>query len=372
MPFLPRSVPNDKMAAKGLRRQGSMIRLATTPQTVNHPRWMAVGRAEATPEEVHTMSKPSTSDFLAAANAAYSGDPAATSGLSVLTGRNGAPVEVTRPKDGFHGVALETGSGQVIIAFEGTALGSLSTRPTFVEAQLVGDEAIAKGQDPAAYADALRFANRAMAVAEAQGIDSSNIFVAGHSSGGAEAEYVAVKTGLGGETFGAPGIPAADINTGLPSHLTNFVDYGDPVGNYSANPNRVGNLLMGDDIVRYGRPTYVGQASDSASLAAAGRLYGSSDLGTAAAASLVIQGVVNHHLIGDYAADLGVTLPGGNGGAGSNLTAADIKGALAPFLDSAGTGGGNIGSLLGGLGLDAPAEAHAGGGLMGSHGVHLG
>ena len=192
------------------------------------------------------MSKPSTSDFLAAANAAYSTDPATASGMTVLTGARAAPVQATNVMNSFHGVALETASGQVIVAYEGTALGSLQSRPTFVQAQLAGDEAIAKGQDAAAYADALRFTERAVAVAEAQGIAPSNVFVDGHSLGGAQAEYVAVKTGLGGDTFGAPGIPAADMNTGLPSHLTNFVDYGDPVGNYSDNPDHVGNLLMGD------------------------------------------------------------------------------------------------------------------------------
>ncbi len=56
--------------------------------------------------------------------------------------------------------------------------------------------------------------------------------------GGAEAEYVAAQTGLAGDTFGAPGIAAGDITAGEKSNLTNFVDYGDPVGNYSDNPNR--------------------------------------------------------------------------------------------------------------------------------------
>ncbi len=303
------------------------------------------------------MSKPSTSDFLSAANAAYSGDPAGTSGLSVLTGARGGSVEATRPAEGFHGVALETASGQVIISFEGTALGSLQTRPKFVQAQIAGDEAIANGQDAAAYADALRFANRAVAVAEAQGTAPSDIFVAGHSLGGAQAEYVAVKTGLAGETFGAPGIPSADINSGLPSRLTNFVDYGDPVGNYSDNPDHVGNLLMGEGIERYGRPTYVGQQSDARSLTAAGKLYGTSTVGSAAAAGLVVQGIANHHLIEDYAADLGVTLPGGNGAAGSKLTAADIQGALSIITGNSGSPTGGVGSFLSGFGLDASAGA---------------
>lgn len=306
------------------------------------------------------MGKPSTSDFLNAADAAYGAGTASASGLSVLAGRDGSPVQATKAADGFHGVALKTASDQVIVAFEGTALGSLQSRPAFVQAQLAGDEAIAKGQDPAAYADALRFAKRAVAAAEAQGIAPSDIFVVGHSSGGAQAEYVAAKTGLGGDTFGAPGIPAADMNTGLPSRLTNFVDYGDPVGNYSGDSDRVGRLLMGDGIERYGRATYVGQPSDARSLAAAGQLFGTSEAGSAAAAALVVRGIADHHLIGDYAADFGVTLPDG-GGAGSHLTAADVQGALSTIAASAGSPStGGVGGLLTGLGTELGAGEQAG------------
>lgn len=307
------------------------------------------------------MTKPSASDFLAAADAAYSQDPS-TSGLGLLTGRNGGPVAATKAADGFHAVALETGSGQVILSFEGTALGSLATRPTFVQAQLAGDAAIAQGQDPAAYADALRFVQRATAAAESQGIAASDIFVAGHSSGGAVAEYVAVKTGLGGTTFGAPGIPAADINTGLPSHLTNYVDYGDPVGNYSDNPDRVGNLLLGEGIERYGRATYVGQPSDAVPLAAAGRLFGTSRFGTAAAVGILAKGIADHHLLADYAADLGTTLPAGGADAGASLSAADVEAAVATVLggsinSGAGQGIGSIGAQLNEIAQEASGAA---------------
>lgn len=319
------------------------------------------------------MSKPSTADFLAAADGAYSADPAGTSGLSLLTGPRGAPIAATRANDGFHGVAFETGSGQVIIAFEGTALDEAQSRPTFVAAQIEADKQIALGQDPALYADALRFANRAAAVAEAQGISADDIFVDGHSLGGAQAEYVAVKTGLGGATFGAPGIPAADINTGLPSHLTNYVDYGDPVGNYSDNPDLVGNLLQGEGIERYGRATYVGSASDARPLGIAGRLYGTSRLGTAVAAGIVVDGIADHHPLGDYAADLGVALP--DASAAPSLSAADVEGALATITGTAGAGaggvpGGVVDGILGRLGLDQPAGPAAREAVLGAAALH--
>ena len=309
------------------------------------------------------MSQPSTADFLAAAEAAYGDDPAGTSGLSLLTGRNGAPVAVTRAADGFHGVAFETGAGQVIVAFEGTDIGDAETRPTFVAAQVKADGQIAAGQDPALYADALTFAHRAVAVAGRQGVSSDDVFVDGHSLGGAAAEYVAVKTGLGGVTFGAPGIPAADINTGLPSRLTNYVDDGDPVGNYSDNPNRIGHLLMGSGIERYGRATYVGSPSDARPLAVAGRLYGTSDLGSAVATGIVVDAIVDHHLLGHYAADLGQTLPGS--GNGSDLTAADVESALSTI---SGVGAGGVGSQIG-TGIGGLLGGHGIGGILGGLGL---
>lgn len=309
------------------------------------------------------MSQPSTAEFLAAAEAAYSDDPAGTSGLSLLTGRNGAPVMVTRAADGFHGVAFETGAGQVIVAFEGTDIGDAETRPTFVAAQVQAAGQIAAGQDPALYTDALNFARRAVAVAGRQGVSSDDVFVDGHSLGGAAAEYVAVKTGLGGVTFGAPGIPAADINTGLPSRLTNYVDYGDPVGNYSDNPDRIGHLLMGSGIERYGSATYVGSPADARPLAVAGRLYGTSDLGSAVAAGIAVDAIVDHHLLGSYAADLGQTLPGS--GTGATLTAAEVESALSAISGiGAGGAGGQVGTGVGGL-----LGGHGIGGFLGGLGL---
>ncbi len=128
----------------------------------------------------------------------------------------------TKAADGFHGVAFETASGQVIVSFEGTDLGGLQTKPVFVGAQIQADQQIYEGENPKLYADALRFTDRVEAVAAAQGISQSSVFVDGHSLGGAEAEYVAAQTGLAGDTFGAPGIAAGDITSGEKSNLTNF------------------------------------------------------------------------------------------------------------------------------------------------------
>ncbi|HEX4764651.1 MAG TPA: hypothetical protein VH414_00040 [Lichenihabitans sp.] len=258
------------------------------------------------------MTTPSTADFFDAAAAAYDGDPAAASGLTLLQGARGA-VTATR-KDGFHGVAFETVTGQVIVAFEGTDLGSLNTRPTFVNAQIQADRQIYDGANPTLYDDAFRFTHRALAVAAAQGISPNNVFLAGHSLGGAEAEYVAANTGLSGDTFGAPGIPSADIAPGEASGLTNLVDFGDPVGNYSANPNLLRNFLASDQIERFGAPTYLGNPSDARALSTAGRIFGQTDVGTAVSLGILGHAVANHHLLDDYATDLGLPASGTGGG----------------------------------------------------------
>ena len=259
------------------------------------------------------MTAPSTTEFFDAAAAAYDSDPAAASGLTLLQGARGA-VTATRPKDGFHGVAFETTAGQVIVAFEGTDLSGLNTRPTFVNAQIQADKQIYNGANPALYDDAFRFTHRALAVAAAQGISPNDVFVDGHSLGGAEAEYVAANTGLSGDTFGAPGIASADIAPREASHLTNLVDFGDPVGNYSANPDLLGNFLASDQIERFGAPTYLGSPSDARALSTAGRIFGQTDVGTAVSLGILGHALVNHHLLDSYAADLGLPTTGTGGG----------------------------------------------------------
>ena len=42
---------------------------------------------------------------------------------------------------------------------------------------------------------------------------------------------------------------------GATSRLVNYVDYGDPVGNYSAVSNYLGGFLHSDEILRFGGPT---------------------------------------------------------------------------------------------------------------------
>ena len=323
------------------------------------------------------MTRPSTTQFFDAAQWVYRDDPTLPDSLSQLIGRTGQTVTGSVAKDGFFGAAFETSGGQIIVSFEGTDLGGLQSKPGFVNAQLGADLQIYHGENPAAYTDALRFTRRVLAVAAAEGISRDDVFVDGHSLGGAEAEYVAAKTGLGGDTFGAPGIPSSDIVAANSSRLIDYVDSGDPVGNYSSNPNHEGNVLASNDIERVGSVSYVGDASAAAALKTAGRLYGTSTIGDTAALGILAQATVDHHLLQDYAADLNITpaapspdwmsnisvsqlgqllagLVGGQTGAGASLSALGQGGSLTD--DIAGLaqaiGGGDLTSLLQSSGLE--------------------
>jgi hypothetical protein len=113
-----------------------------------------------------------------------------------------------------------------------------------------------------------------------------------------------------GETYVAPGLCATDVPGGS-SPLTNHVEYGDPVGNYSAEPeNHLGGFLYSDRILRHGKPTYIGALAGRAGLETAGAKFGP---GTTprenAEGLLLLAGLAEgFHVLTTYARDLDVTL----------------------------------------------------------------
>ncbi|WP_431271683.1 hypothetical protein [Dankookia sp. P2] len=152
-------------------------------------------------------------------------------------------------------------------------------------------------------------AEAALAAAAALGIPETAVFLTGHSLGG-EALFVAAQLDLAGETYGAPGIPAATIPAGAVSQLTNYVERGDPVGNYSAVPDVLNGFVQSPDILRFGPPSYLGGEAAGLALQAAGLLFGP---GTTpdenAAGTVAIGGLASqYHVLTTYAADLDVTL----------------------------------------------------------------
>jgi hypothetical protein len=191
--------------------------------------------------------------------------------------------------NGFFALAYEE-NGVITVAFEGTVFA-----PTIYGlGSLEADLQIAQGQWPAALTDAILFT---MGVESLAG--STPIYLTGHSLGGAEAEAVslfAARPGdnfsiAGGVTFGAPGVPDYFGPTGL-GNLTDFVDYGDPVGNY-AHDGELGAVSATGN--HFGTVDYVGSPADAIAMV--------DDL-----RNRNIAAALQFHELSHYAADLGLTL----------------------------------------------------------------
>jgi hypothetical protein len=163
-------------------------------------------------------------------------------GFSYLTA-GGAPVISYDPSTGFYGAALVSSIGQVVVAFEGTNVGT--GNDVFTTAQAIDDADITYGRQAASYASAYALTETAIKDAEAAGYSVADVSLTGHSLGGADAESVGQQTGLPGITFGAPGIPTGNtLYSG--SNFVDYVDRGDPVGSYAPDgdhrPLRPGDL----------------------------------------------------------------------------------------------------------------------------------
>ena len=240
---------------------------------------------------------PTQSEYLDVADATYTRHSA--SGLDRFDSKNGVALQRTDVGDGFYGAAFENDAGQIIIGFEGTDVSQAGSHPEFVGNQLADDADLAAGTNPGSFTDALRFTRRVVKSAKAEGIGRGNIFVDGHSLGGAEAEYVSAKTGLGGETFGAPGIPAADLVTG--SGLQDYVEYGDPVGNYTSDSQLISGIAGKADVFHVGQQVEVGNPSDATNLGLANLAYGE---GLAPVGAGLLAENLQYHALSTYAKDL--------------------------------------------------------------------
>ncbi|KAB1075684.1 alpha/beta hydrolase family protein [Methylobacterium planeticum] len=219
-----------------------------------------------------------------------------------------------RKASGFYGAAYASGTGTdrtILIGFEGTNLGILPQQPEFAVAQIFADLALYKGELPQALSDALAFTRSVIATAESQGIPRANIVITGHSLGAAEAEYVAAQTGLTGITYGTPGLSTDFVPPGASGLLTNYVERGDPVGNYANGfPLPVETFfLYSDRIAHYGSVRYLGDIAEAAPLVAAGLAYADPDLRPEALATFAVQAALFHRLSA-YREDLFPNQPG--------------------------------------------------------------
>ncbi len=155
---------------------------------------------------------------------------------------NGKPLRLSIPDLAFYGQAFLDGYGNIIIAFEGSypfpdpQLGEQKADSVYGLQSRGTDVILAAGVKPPALYSAEQFAEQVYQEAHTY-FPSAKIYVTGHSLGGAEAEAAAKylrdfhQLDVGGATFGATGLPLNTIaGTGS---LINYIDLGDPVGNYA-------------------------------------------------------------------------------------------------------------------------------------------
>lgn len=190
--------------------------------------------------------------------------------------------------DGFFAQAFKDSFGNVIISFEGSIINPRNLAdPNFWTPFAIGsraaDWAIAAGLIPQAFLDAESFALDVNHFLALNNLSSAPIYLTGHSLGGAEAQDVAYIIGdTNGVTFGSPGTPDLSTPVGA-SHFVNYVDYGDPVGQFGAH---------------FGTTQQVGLPSDAIVETTLEALLGP-DLGALSAAAL-------YHPLQHYATALGL------------------------------------------------------------------
>lgn len=233
----------------------------------------------------------STQDYLNLSNAAYTTDgaqPTAPTGWTLIDFQ-----PATSANGGMQAAAFQNAAGEIVIAYEGTNLASLST----LVPQLGSDGAITEGNAPVANGQALSFAQSVAAAHQ-----NSPVYVTGHSLGGEEAEYVqafAATNNLnisGGAAFGGPGVPdlSASQAATFANQFTTYVDYGDGFGSFVAG-----------DGAQVGTIASVGNPADPS--LEQYLLDTGPDAGGAGAALLMM---AQDHSLVNYAADLGYTLSG--------------------------------------------------------------
>ncbi len=228
----------------------------------------------------------------------------------------GKPLEMTNASQGLFAEAfVSTGAGpkHVVIGYEGTDLYDQNNpnSNTFTGGQIVADANLLAGQAAPSFATSVKFASRVLGIAKSMGIGTKNVFVTGHSLGAAEAEYAAASTGLSGYTFGTPGIVAP--KNAKSSQLTDFVDYGDPVGNYSNDPPDLYGafldypaLILSPSILHYGGTTPLGVSSNADYLDGAIDAYRA---GLDVAAAAAFYNALDYHYLLNYEKDLQAAYP---------------------------------------------------------------
>jgi hypothetical protein len=277
---------------------------------------------------------PSVSQYLNAANwAYYQSSSVLPPGLTPLLNSGGTQVTAYSYNDGFYAAAfLDAATHQVVITYQGTDTdtGDGTYNFGYLVNQLGADVGLYLGEGAgdapnqiAALADAKNFVGTVQAALSGTADAGDQIVLTGHSLGASEAEYAAAETGLSGTAFAATGLSTTAVPDGTSSSMGIYVDYGDPVGNYSVqSPDPLGGFVYDDTIRHIGTTTLVPDTLDGLlrgiALNSAATLYTSGTTWSQqlAGATALIGLLATYHPTTNYAADLGVTLVNTDGGSG--------------------------------------------------------
>jgi len=190
------------------------------------------------------VNAPTPLQYLLFSDLAYDLTPSGSfNSIAAAFSFSNLPSSVTASLDGFtQGPTTTSAAGLTAVTFVDNTPGTpdyedvvIAYRGTVTLSDYLSDALLAVGKKPSQFDAAVKFAVQdESAYPSSQGY---SYFVTGHSLGGAEAEDVAAVLGLGGDTFGAPGVSKILTAGGVLSNGANLTDYviaGDLIGNYTA------------------------------------------------------------------------------------------------------------------------------------------
>ncbi|MGP0105015.1 cadherin-like domain-containing protein [Rhodoblastus sp.] len=258
-------------------------------------------------DSCNAVDSPNNTDVVP--GVAQSSSSSGASGFTLLPDALGALAKDDVNNDGFFAQAYIDPSGNIIIAYEQ----SEPTIPNSAETPYQADSTSAdidifKGQEPKALSDAVAFAKDVETAAFVDGDALDPIYVTGFSLGGTEAEAAAEALNIsaggfisGSATFASTGLPDYKSPGGNNDFL-NFVDTGDPVGNYAQDSVSELNSLSNTGS-HFGTVQLVGTAAGADNLSfALGAAKGNFNF--TEAASMFFALATEYHNLENYDSDL--------------------------------------------------------------------
>jgi|GEM_PF-4302890 len=223
--------------------------------------------------QVNDPSAPSVQEFLDASSAiegtsVSQKEPAAGDLTPYNVPGTNVQLSAFDTGSGMNATVWETPQHKLIIAYSGLNPANL---PTDVGAY-VSDESNVAGQVSIGQKSAAAFARVAYYIAKndpGQHFDQNDIYVTGHSTGAANAEYAAQQTGFGGMSFEGTGIVADPSAPGKGHNFVSVDNYGDFWGSYASDvpgglDEAVGGPTYGShSLDHYGHLDMVGDAHNA-------------------------------------------------------------------------------------------------------------